>query len=118
MLGFSALYATIAEPDRVEVGRQLPRFGNLKPGVRHYLRHRVLKGTVRSIDIWTRELRLEEKDGKRLLNVRQTWTGPTVAPHTLTIQSRFELGTFRPLKHERRYERAGHHRQMNGKIAI
>jgi hypothetical protein len=115
-LGVAALFAVAASvpleskafaaPEEVKVGQALPRFEKLKPGVRRYLRHREMNGVVRSIDIWTREVRFEEREGKPLLRIVQQWTGPASAPHTLRLDSWFERGTFRPITHERFYERA------------
>lgn len=98
--------ARAADPVIQQVGQPLPRAGNLTAGIRRYLRYRILDGVSRPIDLWTRDLRYVEKDGRRLLHLHQTWTGPNSAPHTLTIDSWIEPDTLRPVSHHRAYARA------------
>lgn len=91
----------------VDVGTQLPRFSLLKEGTHRYLRY-AKKGEANvPIDIWTREVRFETKDGEKLLRVRQRWDGVTPAPSTRLLDSWFEPGTLRPRTHERISEKDG-----------
>src|SRR5689334_21503703 len=60
----------------VDVGAPLPRFSLLKPGTHHYLRSiRTVDGGNVPVDIWAREVRFEERDGKRQLHIVQRWDG-------------------------------------------
>lgn len=98
---------------QVDVGTPLARFALLKPGTHHYLRFMRTPASGadqaknQPIDIWTREIRFEERDGKRLMRVVQRWDGVLPTPSTRTLDSWFEAGTFRPLSHERISERDG-----------
>ncbi|QOY96598.1 hypothetical protein IM543_09440 [Massilia sp. UMI-21] len=110
----SAAAATVLQ---VDVGTPLARFALLKPGTHHYLRFMRTPASGadqpagqaknQPIDIWTREIRFEERDGKRLMRVVQRWDGVLPTPSTRTLDSWFEAGTFRPLSHERISERDG-----------
>jgi hypothetical protein len=96
-----------AAVQNIDVGTQLARFSLLKEGTHHYLRYLKEDGANKPVDIWERELRFENKDGKRLMHVRQRWDAVFPAPGTLTIDSWFEPGTFRPISHERIREKDG-----------
>jgi hypothetical protein len=98
-----------AAVQNVDVGAQLPRFGLLKAGTHHYLRFLRTPTTNASqpIDIWTREIRFEEREGKKLMRIVQRWDGAMPAPSTRTFDSWFETGSFRPLSHERISEKEG-----------
>ncbi len=91
----------------VDVGVELPRFSLLKEGTHRYLRY-VKSGEANTpMDIWTREVRFEERDGKRLLRIRQRWDGSGPSPSLRLLDSWFEVGSFRPLTHERISEKDG-----------
>lgn len=98
---------------KVDVGTPLARFALLKPGTHHYLRYMRTPATGadqpknQPIDIWTREIRFEEREGKRLMRIVQRWDGVLPTPSTRTLDSWFEAGSFRPLSHERISERDG-----------
>jgi hypothetical protein len=93
----------------VDVGAPLPRFALLKTGTHHYLRFLRVPATGAStpIDIWTREIRFEERDGRPRLRIVQRWDGVLPAPSVRTFDSWFETGTFRPLTHERVLDAGG-----------
>ncbi|ALK98377.1 hypothetical protein AB595_06960 [Massilia sp. WF1] len=96
----------------VDVGAPLPRFGLLKPGIHHYLRYiRTADGANAPVDIWTREVRFDERDGMQRLHIVQRWDGAMVslsAPGTVRrLDSWFETGSFRPLSHVRILEKDG-----------
>lgn len=101
-----ALSAHAAVED-VDVGTQLARFSLLKPGTHHYLRFlRVpASGANQPVDIWTREIRFEQRDGQPRLRIVQRWDAVLPAPSTRTFDSWFETGTLRPLTHERVLEK-------------
>jgi hypothetical protein len=97
-----------AAVQNVDVGTPLARFNLLKPGTHHYLRYmRTIDGASLPADIWTREVRFEERDGKQRLHVVQRWDGPPSAPSVKRIDSWFETATFRPLSHVRISEKDG-----------
>jgi hypothetical protein len=98
-----------AAVDNVDVGTPLPRFALLKPGTHHYLRYLYTPATRanQAVDIWTRELRFEDRDGKPRLHVVQRWDAVFPGPSTRTLDSWFETATFRPLTHERISEKDG-----------
>ncbi|MCC2956345.1 DUF3108 domain-containing protein [Massilia sp. IC2-477] len=97
-----------AAVQNVDVGTPLPRFALLKPGTHHYLRFmRTPGGANQPIDIWAREIRFEERDGKKLMRIVQRWDGVLPTPSVRTYDSWFETGSFRPLSHERISERDG-----------
>lgn len=86
----------------VPVGQPLARFEKLKPATHRYLRYKQVGDTITPLDVWTREIRIEpDKSGVRRLHIVQHWDGAT--PGTVkTLDSWFELGTFRPFTHVRR----------------
>ncbi|WP_296948489.1 hypothetical protein [uncultured Massilia sp.] len=108
-LGLSSPFAALAAPHDVDVGTPLPRYDLLKPGAHHYLRFLRVPATGASqpIDIWMREVRFEDRDGKRQLHVVQRWDAVLPAPSVRTFDSWFEAGTFRPLTHERVLDKDG-----------
>lgn len=96
----------------VDVGAPLPRFSLLKPGTHHYLRYfRTLDGAHIPLDIWTREVRFEQREGKQQMHIVQRWDGamasPAAAGSLKRLDSWFDTGTFRPLSHVRITERDG-----------
>ncbi|TFW36158.1 DUF3108 domain-containing protein [Massilia horti] len=96
-----------AAVQNVDVGMQLPRFALLKEGTHRYLRY-VKSGDANTPnDIWTRTVRFEERDGKKLLHIYQRWDGSGPTPGTLLLDSWFDTGTFRPHTHQRIREKDG-----------
>jgi hypothetical protein len=96
----------------VDVGTPLPRFSLLKPATHHYLRYfRTADGANIPLDIWAREVRFEQRDGKQQLHIVQRWDGamasPTSPGSVKRLDSWFETATFRPLSHVRITEKDG-----------
>jgi hypothetical protein len=96
----------------VDVGTPLPRFSLLKPGTHHYLRYfRTPDGASIPLDIWARELRFEQREGKQQMHIVQRWdgamAGPTSPASVKRLDSWFDTATFRPLSHVRITERDG-----------
>jgi hypothetical protein len=91
----------------LHVGDKLSRAYLLKPGVHRYIRYKITPdGHRNTIDVWTREISYESKDGRPLLHIHQQWD--EVAPAATLIQdSWFEPDTFRPLTHIKRVVRDG-----------
>ncbi|MFL6672577.1 MAG: hypothetical protein ACJ8LG_04700 [Massilia sp.] len=99
--------AANAAVDTINSGVQLPRFALLKEGTHHYLRY-VKTGEVNTpADIWTREVRIEQRGAEKLLHIRQRWDGAGPTPSVKLLDSWFEAGTFRPRTHERISEKDG-----------
>ncbi|MFC5548139.1 hypothetical protein [Massilia aerilata] len=96
----------------IDVGAALPRFSLVKPGTHHYLRYfRTADGASIPLDIWAREVRFEQRDGKQQMHIVQRWDGAMASPTTPAavkrLDSWFETATFRPLSHVRITERDG-----------
>jgi len=96
----------------VDVGTPLPRFSLVKPGTHHYLRYfRTADGANIPLDIWAREVRFEQREGKQQMHIVQRWDGamasPTSPASVKRLDSWFETATFRPLSHVRITERDG-----------
>jgi hypothetical protein len=96
----------------IDVGTPLPRFSLVKPGTHHYLRYfRTLEGANIPLDIWAREVRFEQREGKQQMHIVQRWDGamasPTSPASSKRLDSWFETATFRPLSHVRITERDG-----------
>jgi hypothetical protein len=92
----------------VDVGAPLARFDLVKPGTHRYLRYiKTPDGANTPVDIWTREVRFEERGGKRQLHIVQRWDGAGPTPSMRRLDSWFEAGTFRPYSHERVSEKDG-----------
>jgi len=81
----------------VKVGDALQRFNLLRPGVHRYLRYNV-KGDQRSaIDIWSRTISFEEREGSKVMHISQHWDEVSNPVAMLDADAYFETGTFRPL---------------------
>ena len=100
--GASAQAAVTAVP----VGAPLARFDKIKPGVHRYLRYKQAGETITPVDIWTREIRFEPRDGQARLRIVQHWDSATT-PAAKTLDSWFEVGTFAPISHVRRSTKDG-----------
>jgi hypothetical protein len=107
LLGSPALPVFAADATQIKVGDKLPRANLLTPGTHRYLRYKVKDGERHPIDIWSRTLSYETKDGKRLFHISQRWdeVGPPV--FFLEQDSWFEADTFRPITHLRRGNKGG-----------
>jgi hypothetical protein len=91
----------------LDVGTPLPRFSLLKEGTHHYLRYMKSGQTNAPADIWTRTVRLENNGAQQILRVKQRWDGAGPTPTLKLLDSTFEAGTFRPIRHERISEKDG-----------
>lgn len=114
-LALSVVLASLAAPghaevkniQNIDVGTPLARFALLKPGTHRYLRYLKTGEASQPVDIWTREIRFEQRDGQPQMHIVQRWDGvfPTVT--TRTFDSWFDLQTFRPHAHARTSEKDG-----------
>ena len=98
----------------VKVGEVLARFALLKAGVHRYVRYRIDGDKRTLIDVWTRRISFEPKDGRMLMHIWQRWDEANAKPGGATAleqDSWFEPSTFRPLTHIRRVT-------MDGKIIV
>lgn len=106
-LAAAASFQVHAQVHKVDVGTQLPRFSLLKEGTHRYLLFRKAGETNTPMQIWSREVRFETVNGERRMRIKQRWDGVSPSPSTRTLDSWFEVGTFRPLTHERISEKDG-----------
>jgi hypothetical protein len=104
-----ALIAGAARADtvRVEAGRPLARFDLLQPGPHRYLRYKIGPDGGRSaVDIWTRTISFEPREGRRQLHIVMRWD--ETADKAVYVQdSWFDPGTFRPITHRGSLTRDG-----------
>jgi hypothetical protein len=89
----------VADPPVVtelHLGDRLSRADLLKPSVHRFIRYTVTPdGHRKPIDIWSREIRFETKDGRRLMHVHQQWD--EVSPPLVRLQDAwFEADTLKP----------------------
>jgi hypothetical protein len=108
------LSVAAADTTQLKVGDSLSRFNLIQPGVHRYLRYKVKDDRRSAMDIWSRKITFEEKDGRRLMHIVQRWdeiSDQAAPPFFLIQDSWFEPGTFRPLTHIR-------HREHDGKVEI
>jgi hypothetical protein len=92
---------------KIDVGTELPRFSLVKEGTHRYLRF-FHKGEANTpLDIWARETSFVEKDGRKLMRIRQRWDAVGATPSVKLLDSWFEPGTFRPISHERITDKDG-----------
>jgi hypothetical protein len=92
--------------DVLEVGQPLARAGMLVPGVHRYARYVIVDGARQLLDIWSRRLSFEEKNGKRLLHIVQRWDAADKS-YTAIFDQLFEATTFRPLSQSQSVTRNG-----------
>ena len=85
-----------AKTDMIEVGQALPRADLLRPGVHRYVRYMISGDSRGLMDLWTRTLSYEMKDGRRIMRIRQRWDAADKSYVALFDQT-FEPGTMRPL---------------------
>lgn len=100
VFAFSLAWTAVAHGADVNVGEPMPRFSLLKEGTHRYLRFLRHGEANTPVDIWSREVRFA-KDG---MLVKQRWDG---AGSVKTLESWFEMGTFRPRSHIRISEKDG-----------
>jgi hypothetical protein len=93
-----------AASEVVEMGKPLARFSLLKEGTHHYLRFMRKDDVNTALDIWTRVVSFEPQGRFR---IRQRWDAVGAAPSTKWLDSYFEMGSFRPLTHQRITEKDG-----------
>jgi hypothetical protein len=97
----------LADVTVLHVGDKLSRAYLLKPGVHRYTRYTITPdGHRNTIDVWSREISYETKEGRAVLHIHQQWD--EVAPVATLIQdSWFEPDTLRPLTHIKKVVRDG-----------
>ncbi|WP_156143812.1 hypothetical protein [Sphingomonas taxi] len=91
----------------VRVGAPLARAALLKPGTQRYLRYLVKDGHRTAIDIWSRTVSFETRDGRRLVRVAQLWDGAGPNGSVRREDSLMEAGTMRPIEQVRTIVRDG-----------
>ncbi len=88
--------------ETIEVGKPLARFSLVQPATRLYLRYQVVNGARQTIDIWRRQVRFEQQDGKKRMHIAWRWDSVGERKFTSTRDYWFEPDTFRPLTITRR----------------
>lgn len=91
--------AQAAPPTPVPVGSPPPRMAMLTPGVHRYSRYFVKDGRRVTMDIWTRRIAYEPKDGRRRLHLSMRWDREVAPASTVDQDSWFDARDFRPLTH-------------------
>jgi hypothetical protein len=95
------------EEETLHVGQPLARFSLLTPSTRLYVRYKVIGDQRATLDIWRREVSLEEREGKRLVHVFWRWDSVGDRKYSRVEDFWFESGTLRPLTVERHLTRDG-----------
>lgn len=88
--------------ETIEVGQPLARFSLVQPATRLYLRYKVVGDSRQTIDIWRRQVRFEQQDGKKRMHIAWRWDSVGERKFTSTRDYWFEPETFRPLTITRR----------------
>ena len=92
--------------ETIEVGQPLARFSLVQPATRLYLRYKVVGESRQTIDIWRRQVRFEQQDGKRRMHIAWRWDSVGDRKFTSIRDYWFEPDTFRPLTLTRRLAEA------------
>jgi hypothetical protein len=109
ILSMSSFHASAnnATPVLIKQGSSLPRANLLKEGTHRYLSYFHDGESNMPIDIRTRTVRFETRDGKKHMQIKQRWDGAGKVESTKWIDSWFEVDTFVPLTHQRITARDG-----------
>jgi hypothetical protein len=99
--------ADTTEPVKQAVGTPLARFSLLQPGVHRYVRYTVTGSKRSAMDIWTRTVSFEPREGKRAMHIAMRWDEVAGPVAFLEQDSWFDMDSFRPQTHVRRLQRNG-----------
>lgn len=102
---------TLAAPslsslDVLQVGQPLARAALLVPGVHRYVRYLISGDSRQVLDLWSRQLCYEAKDGRRLLHIVQRWDAADKS-YVAIFDQTFEANTFKPLAQSQTITRSG-----------
>jgi len=98
--------ASSSSVDMLQVGQPLPRSAMLVPGVHRYVRY-IISGDTRSLlDLWSRRLSYENKDGRRLMHILQRWDAADKS-YVAIFDQTFDAETFRPISQSQTITRNG-----------
>lgn len=92
--------ARAATPTAFPVAGGGLRMSLLPPSERRYLRYTIKDGARTAIDIWTRKVAFESRDGLVQLHMTQRWDQTVPAGTAILQDSWFDARTFRPLTHQ------------------
>jgi hypothetical protein len=92
--------------DTLRVGQPLPRAALLLPGVHRYVRYIISGDSRRVLDLWSRQLSYEDKDGQRLMHIVQRWDAADKS-YVAIFDQTFEAKTFKPLAQSQTVTRSG-----------
>jgi hypothetical protein len=98
--------ASASSMDNLQVGQPLPRAAMLVPGVHRYVRYIISGDSRRLLDLWSRSLSYEEKDGQQLLHIVQRWDAADKS-YVAVFDQTFEAKTFKPLAQSQKVTRNG-----------
>lgn len=98
--------ASASSLDTLQVGQPLPRAAMLVPGVHRYVRYIISGDSRRLLDLWSRSLSYEEKDGQQLLHIVQRWDAADKS-YVAVFDQTFEAKTFKPLAQSQTVTRNG-----------
>ncbi len=96
-----------AGTDQIKVGQEFARAQLLKEGIHHYLLYMKDGSSNTPLSIWKREIRFENRDGKKLMHITQRWDSNGKINSTQWLDSWFEANTFQPITQERITEKEG-----------
>lgn len=107
LMGSHAIVAAMpVHASELTPGASLERFSLLKAGTHRYLRYTLAQGHAAPVDLWTREVSFEQRDGQAVLRIRQQWdSGPGGTKKS--IDSWFDAPSLRPRSHFRETEKNG-----------
>jgi hypothetical protein len=86
---------------RQTVGPPLARFSLLEPGVHRYLRYTITGAKRTAVDIWTRTITFEPRDGKQSMHIVMRWDEVSGPVAYLEQDSWFDTKSFKPQTHVR-----------------
>lgn len=83
------------------------RMALLTPGVHRYARYFVKDGRRVTMDIWTRRIAYEPREGQRRLHISMRWEKEVAPAYQVDQDAWLDAATFRPLTHTRTLIRDG-----------
>ena len=107
LLAAAALSAAAPTATPFPVGQPLARIELLTPGTRRYVRYTIKDGERSLLDLWTRTVSLEQRDGKRQLHMTQKWERAGTPRGVVEQDSWFDAATLAPFTHRRTLVRDG-----------
>jgi hypothetical protein len=82
--------------DVLQVGQPLPRAAMLTAGVHRYARYMIVDDQRTLMDLWSRTLSYENRNGRSFLHIRQRWDAADKS-YVAIFDQNFEAKTLQPL---------------------